>query len=72
MADDNSGGIAITGATRDVVVEDCIWRNPLSTIRIEKSTEGVLFRNNTFAGAVPDKDTGNDAAATNTFRGALR
>jgi hypothetical protein len=71
VADDNSGGIAITGATRDVVVEDCIWRNPLSTMRIEKSTEGVLFRNNTFAGTVPDKDA-KDAAATTALRSKLR
>jgi hypothetical protein len=49
VADDNSGGIAITGATRDVIVENCIWRNPFSTLRIENNVEGVLFRNNSFA-----------------------
>ena len=66
VADDNSGGIGITGATRDVIVEGCVWRNPLSSMRIEKSTADVLFRNNTFAGAV----SGNDAAATKTAHSA--
>ena len=51
VADDNSGGIAITGRTRDVIVEGCTLRNPLSTIRIENSAEDVLFRNNTLAGS---------------------
>ena len=40
---------ASPGATRDVIVEDCVWRNPLSTLRIENSAEDVLFRNNVFA-----------------------
>ena len=43
VADDNSGGIAITGATRDVIVEDCVWQNPLSTLRIEASTKTCCF-----------------------------
>ena len=55
VADDNSGGIAITGRTQDVLVEGCKLHNPLSTIRIENSAEDVLFRNNTLAG--------NDATA---------
>lgn len=67
VSDDNSGGIAITGATRDVVVEDCVWRNPLSSAQIERTTEGVLFRNNTFASpssAASSESTTTERTAT--------
>lgn len=45
---DNSGQISVKGNIRDVIVEDCTLKNPLSQIRIEPGIQGVLLRNNKF------------------------
>ncbi len=46
---DNSGGIEIQGAMRDVIVEGCVLGNPASTIRAGWRCPRRFFRNNTFA-----------------------
>jgi hypothetical protein len=53
LAEDNSGGVNISGATRDVIVEGCVVGHPLGVIRVDGDARGVLLRNNRFApGAV--------------------
>ena len=52
FGEDNSGGVTIGGHVRDAIVEGCTLRHPLSTIRAEGETQGILFRNNAFE---PDK-----------------
>jgi hypothetical protein len=47
LGEDNSGGISISGFTRDVIVEGCVLRHPLSTIRAQSEAKDVLLRNNT-------------------------
>ncbi len=44
LSADNSGGISIKGALREVVVEGCTAGNADSRIRVEKSAAGVLIR----------------------------
>jgi hypothetical protein len=51
IAPDNSGGIHVGGKTRDVIVEGCILGHPAGTIRADGAVEGLLLRNNTFAGS---------------------
>ncbi len=54
LAEDNSGGISVSGATRDVIVEGCVDGHPLGVIRVDGDARGVLLRNNRFPpGAVP-------------------
>jgi hypothetical protein len=59
LAEDNSGGIGISGAARDVLVEGCVLGHPLGVIRVDGDVRGVLLRNNRFApGAVPRYEGG--------------
>jgi len=51
LAKDNSGSIGIGGSVRDVVVEGCILRHPMSTIKADGDAEGLVFRNNVFEGS---------------------
>jgi len=54
LAEDNSGGMSVSGATRDVIVESCIIGHPLGVIRVDGGARGVLLRNNRFPpGTVP-------------------
>lgn len=48
VAAQNSGSISIGGNLRDAIVEGCNLRHPLSTIKVDRAAEGVLFRNNRF------------------------
>ncbi len=47
LAEDNSGGITVSGFTRDVIVEGCVLRHPMSAIRTQSEAKDVLLRNNT-------------------------
>ncbi len=54
LAEDNSGGISVSGRTRDVLVEGCVLHHPASTIRVDGEAKGVLLRNNRSAsGSAP-------------------
>lgn len=46
LGSDNSGGITVSGRTRDVIVEGCVLRNPMSTVRVQPEVRDVLLRNN--------------------------
>ena len=48
LGKDNSGSIGIGGSVRDVVVEGCVLRHPMSTIKADGDAEGLVFRNNLF------------------------
>ncbi|MEI8372837.1 MAG: hypothetical protein WCJ35_08390 [Planctomycetota bacterium] len=48
VAADNCGGVGISGRTRDVVVEGCVFRHPANLIRVEGDAQGVVLRNNCF------------------------
>lgn len=43
---DNSGGIVLQGALREVIVEGCSAAHPTSGIRVERGPGGVLLRRN--------------------------
>lgn len=43
---DNSGGVVIQGALRDVIIEGCSFAHPDSGIRVERGPTGVLLRHN--------------------------
>jgi hypothetical protein len=45
---DNSGGIGVSGRTRDVIVEGCVLKHPMNLIRVDADAQGVLLRNNRF------------------------
>ncbi len=59
LAADNSGGVSIGGDIRDVVVEDCALKNPVSAVKVDGAARGVLLRNNTFEGT-PSPRYGGD------------
>jgi hypothetical protein len=44
LAVDNSGGIAVQGALREVVIEGCTVANRASGIRVDRGPAGVLVR----------------------------
>jgi hypothetical protein len=48
VAEDNCGGVGLSGHTRDLIVEDCEFRHPASRIRVDNDAQGVLLRNNRF------------------------
>ncbi|MCX6903431.1 MAG: hypothetical protein NTW03_08140, partial [Verrucomicrobia bacterium] len=58
LAPDNSGGLSVSGHTRDVLVENCGLRHADNFIRADGPAAGLVFRNNTFA-AGPPHYTGN-------------
>lgn len=54
LAEDNSGGINVSGRARDVIVEGCVLRHAANAIRVDAEAEGVLLRNNRFeSGSAP-------------------
>jgi hypothetical protein len=44
LTEDNSGGIAIQGALREVILEGCTAAHPASSIRVDRVPSGVLVR----------------------------
>ena len=54
VAEDNCGGVGVSGHARDLIVENCEFRHPASRIRVDNDALGVLLRNNRFVA-----DTGN-------------
>ncbi len=58
LAADNSGGLSVSGHTRDVLVENCALRHADNFIRADGPAAGLVFRNNKFA-AGPPRYTGN-------------
>jgi hypothetical protein len=58
---DNSGSINIAGNIRDVIVEGCTLNHAMSTIKVErKEAQGVLLRNNRFAGTPSPRYEGDN------------
>lgn len=51
VAEDNCGGVGLSGHARDLIVENCDFRHPANRIRVDNDAQGVLLRNNHF---VPD------------------
>ncbi len=49
VAEDNCGGVGLSGQARDLIVENCEFRHPASRIRVDNDAQGVLVRNNRFA-----------------------
>lgn len=44
LTEDNSGGIVVQGALREVIVEGCSAAHPASSIRVDRGPSGVLLR----------------------------
>jgi hypothetical protein len=53
VAEDNCGGVGISGRTRDVIVEGCVFRNPANLIRVDGDAQGVVLSNNRFEAGPP-------------------
>jgi len=54
VGEDNSGGVGLSGRARDLIVEGCVLRHPVNTIRVDSEPKGVLLRNNRFeSGSAP-------------------
>ena len=51
VADDNCGGVGISGRTRDVIVEGCVLRHPANLVRVDEEAQGVVLSNNRFEAA---------------------
>jgi len=47
---ENSGSVAISGNLLDAIVEGCTLNHPASEIKIDSAAQGVVVRNNHFAG----------------------
>jgi hypothetical protein len=48
FAEDNSGGIGISGRVQDAIVEEADLRHPMNAIRVDADAKAVLLRNNRF------------------------
>ena len=53
VAEDNCGGVGISGRVRDVIVDGCVFRNPANLIRVDGEAQGVLLSNNRFEASPP-------------------
>ena len=51
LAPDNGGNIFVGGNIRDVIIENCTLNHPMSVIKVDAATQGVLLRDNHFAPA---------------------
>ena len=58
IAADNSGSLTLGGNLRDAIVEGCTLANPYSEIKVDEQAQGIVLRNNTFAGATSPRYTG--------------
>ena len=48
VAEDNCGGVGLSGQARDLIVENCEFRHPASRIRVDNDAQGVVVPQQSF------------------------